>query len=173
MAKTICAACGQHIEFPNDLLGREAVCPNCRAKTTLDRAETPTFRIPKSAYRGPAEREPGNSPVAPLAERILANIEKVIIGKRAEIELTLMAYFAEGHLLLEDVPGVAKTMLARALAASVGCSFKRIQCTPDLLPNDITGSSIVSGKRDTCDPSGIFYSSSPRVMSSASPSKTS
>ena len=68
MAKTICAACGQHIEFPNDLLGREAVCPNCRAKTTLDRAETPTFRIPKSAYRGPAEREPGNSPVAPLAE---------------------------------------------------------------------------------------------------------
>ena len=146
MAKAICAACGQHIEFPNEMLGREAICPNCRAKTTLDRAGTPTFSIPKSAYRGPAERAPGTSPVAPLAARILANIEKVVIGKRAEIEMTLMAYLAEGHLLLEDVPGVAKTMLARALAGSVGCSFKRIQCTPDLLPNDITGSSIFNPK---------------------------
>jgi MoxR-like ATPase len=126
--------------------GREVVCPNCRAKTTLDHPETPAYRIPKSAFRGASEREPGNSPVAPLAGRIIGNIEKVVIGKRAEIVLTLMAYLAEGHLLLEDVPGVAKTMLARALAASVGCSFKRIQCTPDLLPNDITGSSIFNPK---------------------------
>jgi len=146
MAKTICAACGQHIEFPDEMSGREVVCPNCRAKTKLDQPETPTFRIPQSAFRGPAEREPGNSPVAPLAERIIGNIEKVVIGKRAEIVLTLMAYLAEGHLLLEDVPGVAKTMLARALAGSIGCSFKRIQCTPDLLPNDITGSSIFNPK---------------------------
>ena len=117
MAKTICAACGQHIEFPNEMLGREVICPNCRAKTMLDPPGTPAFRIPKSAFRDPAEREPGNSPVAPLAERIIANIEKVVIGKRAEIVLTLVAYLAEGHVLLEDVPGVAKTMLARALAA--------------------------------------------------------
>src|SRR5216684_3545211 len=80
--------------------------------------------------------------VTPTAKKIIANVEKVVIGKRQEIILALVAYLCEGHVLLEDVPGVAKTMLARALAASVGCSFKRVQCTPDLLPNDITGASI-------------------------------
>jgi len=84
--------------------------------------------------------------VAALANRLMDNIEKVIVGKRAEITLVVMAWLAEGHVLLEDVPGVAKTMLARALAGSVGCQFKRIQCTPDLLPNDITGSSIFNPK---------------------------
>ncbi|RPI85163.1 MAG: AAA family ATPase, partial [Planctomycetaceae bacterium] len=84
--------------------------------------------------------------VTPTAKKIIGNIEKVIIGKRQEIILALVAYFCEGHVLLEDVPGVAKTMLARALAASVGCSFKRVQCTPDLLPNDITGASIFNPK---------------------------
>src|SRR4026208_793789 len=86
------------------------------------------------------------STVTPLAKKILANIEKVIIGKRQEGVLALVAYLSEGHVLLEDVPGVAKTMLARALAASVGCTFKRVQCTPDLLPNDITGASIFNPK---------------------------
>ncbi len=86
------------------------------------------------------------SQVTPTAKKIIGNIEKVIIGKRQEIVLALVAYFCEGHILLEDVPGVAKTMLARALAASVGCSFKRVQCTPDLLPNDITGASIFNPK---------------------------
>ncbi|MFQ5733401.1 MAG: AAA family ATPase [Planctomycetaceae bacterium] len=80
------------------------------------------------------------------AKQIIANIEQVVIGKRQEIILALVAYFSEGHILLEDVPGVAKTMLARALAASVGCEFNRIQCTPDLLPNDITGASIFNPK---------------------------
>jgi MoxR-like ATPase len=70
----------------------------------------------------------------------------VVIGKRQEIVLALVAYLSEGHILLEDVPGVAKTILARALAASVGCTFKRVQCTPDLLPNDITGASIFNPK---------------------------
>src|SRR6266850_213121 len=84
--------------------------------------------------------------VTPTAKKIIANIEKVVIGKRQEIILALVAYLCEGHILLEDVPGVAKTMLARALAASVGCSFKRVQCTPDLLPNDITGASIFNPK---------------------------
>jgi MoxR-like ATPase len=73
-------------------------------------------------------------------------MKKVIVGKDQEILLTVMAYFAGGHVLLEDVPGVAKTMLARALSRSAGCDFKRIQCTPDLLPNDITGSSIFNPK---------------------------
>jgi MoxR-like ATPase len=86
------------------------------------------------------------SPVTPTAKKIIANIEKVVIGKRQEIVLAMVAYLSEGHILLEDVPGVAKTMLARALAASVGCSFKRVQCTPDLLPNDITGASIFNPK---------------------------
>src|SRR5438270_3446393 len=83
---------------------------------------------------------------AAVVQKIIGNIEKVIIGKRPEIVLALVAYLCEGHILLEDVPGVAKTMLARALAASVGCSFKRVQCTPDLLPNDITGASIFNPK---------------------------
>jgi MoxR-like ATPase len=86
------------------------------------------------------------SQVTPTAKKIIANIEKVVIGKRQEIVLVLVAYLSEGHILLEDVPGVAKTILARALAASVGCTFKRVQCTPDLLPNDITGASIFNPK---------------------------
>jgi len=86
------------------------------------------------------------SQVTPTAKKIIANVEKVVIGKRQEIILALVAYLSEGHILLEDVPGVAKTMLARALAKSVGCSFKRVQCTPDLLPNDITGASIFNPK---------------------------
>src|SRR4051812_1869384 len=84
--------------------------------------------------------------VAALAARLVANMEKVIVGKRQPLVLALAAYLCEGHILLEDVPGVAKTMLARALARSVGCTFKRIQCTPDLLPTDVTGVSVFNQK---------------------------
>lgn len=83
----------------------------------------------------------------PTIEKILANIEKVMIGKRDVAELSLVALLAEGHVLLEDVPGVGKTMMVRALAKSVSANFRRIQFTPDLLPSDVTGVSIYNPKQ--------------------------
>jgi MoxR-like ATPase len=79
------------------------------------------------------------SVVAELAARISGNVERVVVGKRDVVRLAMAALLSEGHVLFEDVPGVAKTMMARALAISVGCCFARLQCTPDLLPSDITG----------------------------------
>src|SRR5262245_14475802 len=81
-----------------------------------------------------------------VAETVITNVERVIVGKHAEVELALIALLCQGHILIEDVPGVGKTMLARSLAKSVGCSFKRIQFTPDLLPSDVTGVTIYNQK---------------------------
>jgi MoxR-like ATPase len=86
------------------------------------------------------------SQVQEFAGQVIGNVEKVIIGKRAAIELAVVAMLCEGHVLLEDVPGSGKTMLARSVAASLGIGFKRIQCTPDLLPNDVTGVSVFNQK---------------------------
>ncbi|MDW8319424.1 MAG: MoxR family ATPase [Anaerolineae bacterium] len=80
--------------------------------------------------------------VQAFAQRIVENVRRVIVGKQEAVELLLVALLCEGHVLIEDVPGVGKTMLARALAISLGVTFKRLQCTPDLLPNDITGVSV-------------------------------
>lgn len=77
-----------------------------------------------------------------FAEAVTANVATVIVGKARAVELVMVALLCEGHVLIEDVPGVGKTMLARAVAASLGLSFKRLQCTPDLLPNDISGVSV-------------------------------
>jgi len=77
-----------------------------------------------------------------FAAKITGNVERVIVGKRDTIELLMVALLCEGHILIEDVPGVGKTMLARSLAISLGGQFKRLQCTPDLLPNDVTGVSV-------------------------------
>lgn len=77
---------------------------------------------------------------------IIDNVEKVIVGKRPSIELLMVAMLCEGHVLIEDVPGVGKTMLARSLAVSLHGQFNRVQCTPDLLPNDITGVAIYNQK---------------------------
>ncbi|HYW87025.1 MAG TPA: MoxR family ATPase [Chloroflexota bacterium] len=80
--------------------------------------------------------------VQALAERLWRNVERVLVGKRTAIELAIVALLCEGHLLIEDVPGIGKTTLARALAASMGGTFRRLQCTPDLLPSDVTGVSV-------------------------------
>jgi MoxR-like ATPase len=80
--------------------------------------------------------------VKDIAERVIVNVEQVIVGKRGAVELVLIALLCRGHVLLEDVPGTGKTTLAKTIARSIGCSFKRIQFTPDLLPSDVTGISI-------------------------------
>ena len=85
------------------------------------------------------EIKPEVSRIKEAADRLIENIGRVIVGKREVIELVLVALLCEGHLLIEDVPGIGKTMLAKATAKSLGCSFKRIQFTPDLLPSDVTG----------------------------------
>ncbi|MBN1686266.1 MAG: AAA family ATPase, partial [Spirochaetales bacterium] len=80
------------------------------------------------------------------AEKVKENVERVIVGKSDVVELAIVAVLCEGHVLIEDVPGLGKTVLAKSLAKSLGCSFRRIQCTPDLLPSDITGTYIFNQK---------------------------
>ena len=89
---------------------------------------------------------------------IIGNVERVIIGKHTQVELLMVALLCQGHLLIEDVPGTGKTMLARAAAASMGLAFKRLQCTPDLLPNDITGVEIYNQLENTFEfqPGPVF-----------------
>jgi MoxR-like ATPase len=84
--------------------------------------------------------------VKAVADRITENVERVIIGKRNEVQLTVVGLLSQGHMLIEDVPGVGKTMLAKSLSRSIGCSFKRIQFTPDMLPSDVTGVSVFNQK---------------------------
>ncbi len=81
-----------------------------------------------------------------LADQVIGNVEKVIIGKHEVVERTLLALLCQGHILIEDVPGTGKTILARAIARSIGCSFRRIQFTPDMLPSDVTGVSVFNQK---------------------------
>lgn len=106
-----------------------------------------TDQIRRHRTPGPAQGTAGPDDVAAVAARITANIAKVIEGKPEVIRLGLTVLLAEGHLLIEDVPGVGKTKFAKALARSIDCSVRRIQFTPDLLPSDVTGVSIYSAER--------------------------
>lgn len=81
-----------------------------------------------------------------IANRIVENVEKVIVGKKQSVQLTALGLLCQGHILIEDVPGVGKTVLAKSLAKSVGCKFQRIQFTPDMLPSDVTGVSVFNQK---------------------------
>ncbi len=87
----------------------------------------------------------------PVAQLVIDNVEKVMVGKRDVVELTLISILCRGHTLIEDVPGVGKTVLARSFATSIGCTFRRIQFTPDLLPSDVTGVSIYNQKTQDFD----------------------
>ena len=127
------------------MAGQQTACPICGAQTAL--FDPDAIIVPNIQDNRAVATDDATNFVGSISARLIENMEKVILGKRDRITLTLVAYFAEGHVLLEDVPGVAKTMLARALAQSVGGSFKRVQCTPDLLPNDITGASIFNPKK--------------------------
>ena len=81
-----------------------------------------------------------------LAKKIAENVEGVIVGKYEAVQLTIIALLCEGHILIEDVPGTGKTVLAKSVARSLGCSFRRIQFTPDMLPSDVTGVSMFNQK---------------------------
>ena len=87
-------------------------------------------------------RPPSLALVQSVAERLSRNVERVLVGKRAIVQLATLAMLCEGHLLIEDVPGIGKTTLARSVARSIGGTFRRVQCTPDLLPSDVTGVSV-------------------------------
>ena len=86
------------------------------------------------------------SRVRDIATKVKENVQRVIVGKDEVVKLAIVALLCEGHVLIEDVPGIGKTMLAKSIARSLGCTFRRIQCTPDLLPSDITGTHIFNQK---------------------------
>jgi len=144
MAKFICQHCGKYLDAPASTSGSKISCPFCGQTTLLSISVMPQVHKPKLTVT-PIATPKGLSieQVSSVAAQIIANVEQVIVGKREQVVLAVAVMLAEGHLLIEDVPGVAKTMLARAIALSAGCSFRRIQCTPDLQPSDVLGESSV------------------------------
>lgn len=144
MPKSPCHICNQPLEYPDELAGQHVECPHCGTQTKLPDMTDILVRIPSTVDE--SIRQSTESPIASVAQKVLSNMGLVVVGKEESMALALTACLADGHVLFEDVPGVAKTMMARAMAISMGCPFKRIQCTPDLLPSDISGSSVFNPK---------------------------
>jgi MoxR-like ATPase len=151
MPKRVCQHCGHPFEIPDSMIGENFPCPNCGQNILMPRqVRKPDEKI-KLVVTPPPDDIFSAPRLAAIAQQIIANVQRVIVGKPEQVTLAVAALFAEGHILFEDVPGVAKTMLSRAVAQSVGCSFKRIQCTPDLEPEHVIGDFTqdpVTGKRD-------------------------
>jgi MoxR-like ATPase len=110
------------------------------------RSSDPERRPPVVSLVTPTPRERPMTKIQETGDRVINNVEHVIVGKHHEVRLALVALLCRGHLLIEDVPGTGKTVLAKAIARSLGCSFRRIQFTPDLLPSDVSGLSIYNQK---------------------------
>src|SRR5439155_543356 len=129
----------------------------CRLGAERGNGKLTWFRRPlgeRVGMRGTAQLSSHESPVtsheiARGIDALTGNLERVVVGKRTELERAVAVLLAGGHLLLQDVPGVGKTVLARAMARSIGGTFKRVQATPDLLPSDITGGMVYDGGRGT------------------------
>lgn len=133
------------------MVGEHVPCPNCGLDILMPRKPRSPMEKIKLTVTPPAPDIYPAAKLADIARQIISNIERVIVGKPEQVRLAIVGLFAEGHILFEDVPGVAKTMLSRAIAQSVGCTFKRIQCTPDLQPEHVVGdftTDPTTGKKD-------------------------
>ncbi len=126
----------------------EAVLRKERGRSAVVRTDTPVgpaagaARRPQRRVKLEDRPSVSVSDISEATERVIGNVERVIVGKHEAVRLTLIAVLCGGHVLIEDVPGVGKTVLAKSIARSIGCTFKRIQFTPDLLPSDVTGVSM-------------------------------
>ncbi len=151
MPKRLCPHCSHSFQIPDAMVGEHFPCPVCGQDILMPRrAREPNEKIKLTVTPPPNEIYPATQ-LADIAQQIIANVERVIVGKTEQVRLAVVGLFAEGHILFEDVPGVAKTMLSRAVAQSVGCTFKRIQCTPDLQPEHVVGDFILdpsTGRKD-------------------------
>jgi MoxR-like ATPase len=151
MPKRVCQHCGHPFEIPDSLVGEAHPCPNCGQNILKPRQLREANEKIKLTVTPPPEEIYQAPRLAEIARQITTNIQRVIVGKPEQVALAVVGLFAEGHILFEDVPGVAKTMLSRAVAQSVGCTFKRIQCTPDLQPEHVVGDFILdptTGRKD-------------------------
>lgn len=151
MPKRVCQHCSFPFFITDAEIGEDIPCPGCGISILQPRQARAANEKIKLIVEPPPDEVYSATKLSAIAQQLAANIERVIVGKSEQVRLAIMALFAEGHILLEDVPGVAKTMLSRAVAQSAGCSFKRIQCTPDLQPEQVIGDFYQdpqTGKRD-------------------------